>query len=370
MIDIEYSIDQARLKDSPNPYIRFADILPIKEVHDRLPAEARYTPTLHAMRLGEYLGLAHLYLKNETVLPTCTTKDRMAAVSLAYLWECGVRAFCTSSTGNSSTSYALAIKAYPGMQLYIFTAEKFLSRVMHADHPQVIHFCMKDASFVEAAEFSAIYARRHGLAAEGGFFNLGRREGLKLAFLEATEQIERPIDWYVQAVSSAMGVYGTYKGARELYRMGRIDRMPKTLCVQQSSCAPMANAYSEGTSHIMPHHIVSKPHGIAQAILRGDPSRAYPYVRHIVAESGGDLISVSEDEIRDASRLVKELEGVSPCFSASTAIAGLMKKVRNGTLSRNDTILINLTGADRKDTSPAQDVRWLRRTADDWAEDS
>ncbi len=36
-----------------------------------------------------------------------------------------------------------------------------------------------------------------------------RREGLKLAFLEAAEQVPGPIDWYVQAISSGMGVYGT-----------------------------------------------------------------------------------------------------------------------------------------------------------------
>lgn len=369
MIDVEYRLDRVRLHDSPNPYLRFADLLPIETASGRLPGDARYTPARHARGLGGYLGLAHLYLKDETTLPTSTTKDRMAAVSLAYLWERGVRAFCTSSTGNSSTSYALAIQAYPEMRLYLFTAENFLPRVMHAEHPQVVHFCMRGASFVEASEFSAVYAKRNGLAAEGGFFNLGRREGLKLAFLEACEQIERPIDWYVQAVSSAMGVYGTYKGAGELQRMGRIDRLPRTLCVQQTSCAPMARAFSEGATGILPHHIVPRPQGIAHAILRGDPSRAYPYIRRIASESGGDIVAVGDDEIREASRLVTDLEGVTPCFSASAAVAGLIRKVRLGAFPMNDTVVVNLTGADRPDVAQNHHVRWMRREADDWIEE-
>ncbi|MFM9917758.1 MAG: pyridoxal-phosphate dependent enzyme [Rhizobacter sp.] len=369
MIDVEYRIDQVTLHDSSNPYLRFADLLPVESALDRLPSDACFTPTLHARRLGRHLGLAHLYLKNETVLPTGTTKDRMAAVSLAYLWESGVRTFCTSSTGNSSTSYALAIRAYPDMRLYVFTAESFLSRVMHGDHPQVIHFCMRGASFVEASEFSAVYAKRHGLVAEGGFFNLGRREGLKLAFLEACDQIERPIDWYVQAVSSAMGVYGTYKGACELQRMGRLERLPKTLCVQQASCAPMAQAFSDGASGILPHHVVPKPQGIAHAILRGDPSRAYPYIRRIAIESGGDIVSVSEAEIRNARQLIEELEGLSPCFSASAAVAGLIQKVLGGAFPKDETILVNLTGSDRQDVATSPNIRWMRRHADDWLEE-
>ena len=55
-----------------------------------------------------------------------------------------------------------------------------------------------------------------------------------------------PIDWYVQAVSSAMGVYGTYKGAKELRDIGHIDRAPKLLCVQQETCAPLVRAYQDG----------------------------------------------------------------------------------------------------------------------------
>lgn len=370
IVDVAYDLDSARLHDSPNPYVRFADLLPVGNAHDRLPANERYTPMIHATRLGRLLGMPSLYLKNDTVLPTCSTKDRMAVVSLAFLWECGVRTFCTSSTGNSSTAYAYAIKAHPDMRLYLFTAESFRSRVQHADHAQVEHFCLRDASFVEAFEFSGTYARQHGLVSERGFFNLGRREGLKLTFLEASEQIDTPIDWYVQAVSSAMGVYGNYKGARELYGMKRIDRLPRLLCVQQESCAPMAHAFAEGSATIRPHHVVRRPHGIAEAILRGDPTRAYPHVRNIVVESGGSILSVSEGEIREARRMVEELEGISPCFSASTAVAGLIKQVRNGVFPRKDTVMVNLTGADRKGGIPPINIRWMRRSPEGWVEET
>ena len=369
-MDVEYDLDNAQLHDSPNPYVRFADLLPIRGAHDKLPQEARYTPTVHAKALGDYLGMANLFLKNDTVLPTSSTKDRMAAVSLAFLWESGVRSFCTSSTGNSSTSYAHAITAHADMHLYLFTAENFLSRVDHADHAQVTNFCLRDASFVDAFDYAGVYANQNGLVSERGFFNLGRREGLKMAFLEASEQVEQPIDWYVQAVSSAMGVYGNYKGARELHRMKRIRRVPKTLCVQQESCAPMVRAFAEGSAGIETRHVVSRPQGIAEAILRGDPTRAYPYIRRLTLESGGGMAAVSETEIREARRMLEELEGISACFSSSTAVAGIVKLARQGVFPLKETVLINLTGADRKGRGPQSNVNWLTRVDGSWQADS
>ncbi len=366
MMDVEYDLAKVELHDSANPYVRFADLLPIRHSHDKLPVDARYTPAVHATSLGKSLGMPNLYLKNDTVLPTRSTKDRMAAVSLAFLWESGVRAFCTSSTGNSSTSYAYAIKAYPDMRVILFTAENFLSRLNYADHAQVTNFAMRSASFVDAFEFAGVYAKRHDLVSERGFFNLGRREGLKITFLEASEQIEQPIDWYVQAVSSAMGVYGNVKAARELHAMKRIERLPKTLCVQQESCAPMARAFSDGSATIQPQHIVPRPAGIAEAILRGDPTRAYPYIRQITLESGGAIVSVSEAEIREARRMVEELEGIAICFSSATAVAGVIKQVRQHGFPRSDTVMINLTGADRNENTLPGNVTWLRQDGSDW----
>ncbi|MGH7579472.1 MAG: threonine synthase [Gemmatimonadales bacterium] len=366
MIDVHYDLERARLHESENPLERFLDLLPVERAQSLLPQEMRYTPCVHAVRLGASLGMPALYLKNETVLPTGTTKDRMAVVSLAFLSECGVRAFCTSSTGNSSTAYAHAISRYPGMRLYLFTAESFRNRVQYGNGNQVVPFVLRGATFVDAFNAAGAFAATHQLVSERGFFNPGRREGLKLAFLEACEQVPGPIDWYVQAVSSAMGVYGAYKGARELTQMGRIPRPPRLLCVQQETCAPMVRAFGDGSPVIRPGDVVRKPTGIAEAILRGDPTKAYPHVREIVVESGGTFVAVSESEIREARCMVEELEGISPCFSASAALAGVIRLVRRGDFPRSDTVMINLTGSDRRPAPAPTRIHWLRAAGGEW----
>jgi threonine synthase len=346
MSDVTYDLASVELRESSNPYVRFLDLLPIRDPA-LLPPDAQYTPCVHAHALGREIGLSSLWLKDETVLPTGTTKDRMAAVALPYLLECGVRGFTTSSTGNSSSAYARALARVPGVTMYVFTASSFRDRVEIEENGQVVDVVLEDATFVEAFDAAGEFAEARGLVSERGFFNPGRREGLKLAWLEAAEQVPGPIDWYVQAVSSAMGVYGVYKAAREMRELGLADRLPRLLCVQQETCAPMVTAWRADSDHIRAQDVVSRPTGIATAILRGDPTRAYPPVRRLVEDSDGTFTAVSEAEIRAAHHLLREREGITACFAGATALAGLIKLRAAGGLSESETVVVNVTGSER-----------------------
>lgn len=365
MTDVEYDLDAVTFVKSSNPYSRFGDLLPVA-TPDLLPSSAAFTSTVHAVRLGEKIGMSSLYLKDETTLPTGTTKDRMAAVALAYLYECGVRGFCASSTGNSSTAYAHAISRLPGMVMYLFTAEDFINRLHVPAHHQVVNFVLRDATFVEAFDAARDFAREHGLISERGFFNLGRREGLKVAWLEAAEQVPHTIDWYFQAVSSAMGVFGVAKAARQLLELGRIERLPRLVCVQQESCAPMVSAWEGGSDQIRPQDKVERPSGIAKAILRGDPTAAYPPVRRQVLDTGGTFVAVSERDIREARELIEEEEGISPCFSAAAAAAGMISLRRRGQIGAEEVVLVNLTGRDRPEGRAVENIHWMIRANGAW----
>jgi threonine synthase len=365
MSDVVYDLDAVELRESPNPYVRFAGLLPVRDA-SLLPDDAEYTPCVHAERIGEEIDLPGLHLKDETRLPTGTTKDRMAAVSLPYLYESGVRGFTTSSTGNSSTAYAHAIARVPELTMYVFTASAFRDRFELDESERVVDVVLEDATFVEAFEAAGEFAKERGLVAERGFFNPGRREGLKLAWLEAAEQVPGPINWYVQAVSSAMGVYGVYKAARELLELGLAERLPRLLCVQQETCAPMVSAWRAGSDRIRAEDVVSRPTGIAAAILRGDPTRAYPHVHRLVTESGGTFTSVSEAEIRAAHRQLREKEGIASCFAGAAALAGLVQARRAGVVSASDTVLVNVTGGERSIHPSGSRAQWVRRGAEGW----
>ena len=294
----------------------------------------------------------------------------MAAISLPYLLENDIKHFCTSSTGNSSSAYAQLITEYPSLKMSLFTGSEFLLRVNYEETPQIDHYVLEDCPFTEACIYAIEFADKHGLTSERGFFNPGRREGLKLAFFEACDQVRAatglPIDFYVQAVSSAMGVWGTYKGAKELKAIGSIPQLPRLICVQQESCSPMAKAYRESSPEIRERHIFHHPNGIAKAILRGNPTKAYPYIREIVLESSGDIIAVSEEEIRKAQKQILDDEGIEICFSASAAVAGLIRSAITGFISGDDIVVTNLTGSDRREAPVPQNVIRMVKTGGEW----
>lgn len=305
------------------------------------------TPCWNDDELAEEIGVAACYVKDETRNLTGTTKDRMAVVALTSLVALGVRELALSSTGNSSTSYAWAAQHLPEIRLHIFAGREFAGRVREVRTDNV-SLAVVDGDFVEASRAAASFARSIPTVAwEGGFFNPYRRDGLKLTYLESYWQMPVLPTVVAQAVSSGMGIMAAAQATSEWRQCRGLGPSfaPRYLCVQQESCAPMVTAWAAGRRAIAKSDIVRKPSGIAKAILRGDPSGAYPYLSARVAESGGAFTSVSVPEMRSAQAALLR-RGVAACPAGAAALAGVRKAALAGQLRIDDVVLINVTGTE------------------------
>jgi threonine synthase len=346
MVDVDYPLHHVELKEDRNPLLRFFDLLPVRKAESLCWLGEGNTPTVHARALGRRLGLDKLYLKDETKNPTRTTKDRMASVVLSFFKDIGVSEFACSSTGNSSTSFATGVERFPGFKLHVFVGRDFLHRMNFDSSDRITVYWVKDATFAEAHECARAFSQQNKkVTGERGFFNPGRREGLKLAFMEGALDMPEAPHWYFQAVSSGMGVYGAWKGAEQLYGLGLLDRLPRLACVQQRTCAPMVDSWHAGSRTTRPQDIVHEPVGIAEAILRGSPVNTYPHLYDVVKASGGTFEAVTDEEIRDAQRMLSDLEGIECCEAASTTVAAVRKMAAAGELKGDEPIFVNLTGA-------------------------
>ncbi len=94
----------------------------------------------------------------------------------------------------------------------------------------------------------------------------------------------RAPDWYVQAVSGGLGPVGVWKGFKELYDMGFVDRVPKLACIQASGCAPMVYSFNKGLKEAEP---VVNPQTLITTVATGYPGLAYTYLRELILEHGG-----------------------------------------------------------------------------------
>jgi len=138
--------------------------------------------------------------------------------------------------------------------------------------------------------------------------------------------------------------------------------VPKFCCVQQDLCCPMVKAWQEQSPVIREHHIFQKPAGVARAILRGNPTRTYPYAYNIVNRWGGDFVMVTQSEIMEARTMIQDLEGIPACANSACTIAALKKMLSAGRIDKEEVVLANITGRERDEThftlTPADVIVW------------
>lgn len=343
-LEPRFDLDRVCLADDAVPEVRYFDLLPLRSPDSVAPGASVRTPCVPAPSLGALIGVPNLWLKDETRQPSGSTKDRMASIVVAVLKEWGVEEFVSSSTGNSSSSLARIVGMTSGMRVHLFAGSEFAPRHRFIDNDAVtLH--VHDGDFVAATAAAAQFARERGVLWEGGFFNWARREGLKLAYLEAAEQMDRPADRVVQAVSSGMGIVGARKGYDELVALGFLPRLPRLTMVQQASCNPMVRAWQAGRAEMAREDVVDKPSGIATAILRGDGTASYPYLHDIARSTGGLITSVTEDEMRHARTLLAEHMGMASCYAGAATLAAVARLARTGEVGEDEVVLLNITGS-------------------------
>ena len=285
---------------------------------DLLPLGNYIYPDAHST-LQKLVDLPGVFAKNDGDLPTGNTKFRQASIAVPAFWAGGINEIVVASTGNSSNSYCYEAQLHPGhLGVHVFVPKTHQGRIRFLNPYVDLH--VTDSDFMETGNTAKAYAKRHNLSTDGGFYNPYRREGLKTAYLEAIEQFvaqngSSP-DYFIQAISSGMGVIAAHSAFRQALQLGWIDRIPAMIVVQQETCAPMVKADRDNRPAISENDIERNPEGLAAAILRGNPTVSYPYVRKVVKTTGGRFVSVSADELR-ASKATLADQKIRACFAAA-----------------------------------------------------
>ena len=117
---------EVALKSLPTtwPHFRASDpeflsaFLPIGDVASIPAIPVGDTPLLEAPRLRNALGLPHLFLKDDTLNPSGSTKDRASLLVVTKAIEYGLDTVATASTGNAATALA-AVAAAAGLRAIV-----------------------------------------------------------------------------------------------------------------------------------------------------------------------------------------------------------------------------------------------------------
>jgi threonine synthase len=345
-LDAELSLENAQLRPADHPEETYLDFLPVSSMDFLVQATSVRTPTRPASALGQAICIPQLWVKDESQQPTGSTKDRLAAIVLAVFREFGIAEWVAVGTGNSSTALARAAHLDGQARAHFFCGREFA-----ADHQITtndrVSLTVVDGDYARARVVAHEFAERHGMAWEGGFFNWARREGLKIGYLEAFDDMDVGPDVVVQAISSGMGMLAACKGAREYLALGRLGAMPRFLMVQQDTCAPMATAWNLGRAELTDADVIAEPTGLARAILLGDARDSYPYIRDIAMDTSGSITVVNQEELTQARRMLLELEGIDVCYASAATVATARNEAAAGRISPDQVVLLSLTGSMR-----------------------
>ena len=336
---IARTVTRKRIEDGPLTMWRYDDFLPVS-AEDAVDIGTGLTPLIRAENLGRLLGLKQLYVKNDSVNPTCSFKDRPVSVTTAKALEFEFEVLACPSTGNLMGAVA-AHGAKAGMKTMVFFPADL-------EKGKILQAAMYGATMIAV---DGTYDQVNRLCSEladnnrWAFANINLRpfyaEGSKTLGFEVAEQLGwRAPDACVVPAASGEMYTKIWKGLQEMSDVGLIDR-PKTRMhmAQAEGCSPIVEAFDMQSTHVRP----VKPNTIAKSLAIGNPA-AGEFALETLAETGGAAEAVPEESVVEGVKLLAETEGIFTEMAGGVVISALKRLAERGTIKPDEVTVAYITG--------------------------
>ena len=356
-LDVHYhfpSITKDTFVGREQTYWRYFELLPIIDKSNIVSINAGMTPLVRAEKLGKEIGLNNLYIKNDSVNPTFSFKDRPAGVAISKAKEFGLSSVGCASTGNlASATAAHAAKA--DFPCYIFAP----SDIEHAKIAQALsygaNYIAVDGTYDDANRIAAQIGDSKGV----GIVNINMRsyyvEGSKTLAYEVAEQLDWKVpDQLIVPTGSGAMLNAICKGFEELETVSLIDKVSKMHmnCAQPRGCAPIVSAFKDNSDDVIP---VENPDTVAKSLAIGDPGDGR-YVLKRLKQYNGIAQESNNKETLDAILLLAKTEGIFTEPAGGVSVAVLKKMVEDGQIDKDETTVCYVTGNGLKATESIMDV--------------
>jgi threonine synthase len=327
---------------------RYLELLPVEEGSRLCPLRAGWSPLSKAEKLSEMLGLENLYIKDDGLNPTASLKDRASAIAVTRAFRAGKGTVSCSSTGNAASSLAGAASAM-GLASVIFVPER-------APAGKVTQLLLFGATVVSVkGNYEQTFRLSAGAIEKYGWYNRNAAinpylsEGKKTVSFEIAEQLGfNAPDYVAVSVGDGCTIAGVWKGFKDLYACGLIDRLPRLVSVQASGCCPINRAAAANA----PIQWMDE-NTLADSIAVGAPRNGDKALAAI-RESNGIVINVSDEDILAAMRLLGKSAGVFGEPAGVAGTAGLIKAAERKLIPHDAVVVSIVTGNGLKDIASAQ----------------
>src|SRR5215212_3657006 len=344
----ELSISRHTFESREKTYWRYFELLPIADKNNIVSLNAGLTPLQYADKLGNKLGLKSLYIKNDSVNPTFSFKDRPAGIAVSRAKEIRLNAVGCASTGNLAAATA-AHAAKADLSCYIFAP----SDIEHVKIAQALSYGAEyvavEGTYDDANRIASMVGDKKGI----GIVNINMRpyyvEGSKTLAYEVAEQMEWEVpESLIIPVGSGAMLNSICKGFEELHSLGLVDspKNMKVVAAQPRGCAPIVDAFKRNSDEVIP---IERPETIAKSLAIGDPGDGI-YVLKRLKQYHGIAESATNQEIIEGILKLSKTEGIFTEPAGGVSVAVLQKLVENGKIDRDANIVCYVTGNGLKST--------------------
>ncbi len=349
-LDAVYKYDEVQLVKSSfdrreKSLWRYFELLPLKDPDRIVNLGAGFNPLRRCNTLAKELGLKHLYIKDDTINPTYSFKDRPSSVAVSKALEFGFKAVGCASTGNLAAALA-AHAAKAGVDCYVFIPSDIEANKIVQTAVFGAKIVRVNGTYDDVNRLVTQAADEYGI----GIVNVTLRpyyvEGSKTVAFEVAEQLGWEVpDHVIVPLASGALLCAICKGFEELKKLGLIDGADvKVTGAQPQGCSPIVDAFKLGKEEIEP---VEYPDTVAKSLAIGDPSDGIYTLRNI-RKYRGFAEAVSNREIIDSVRLLAKTEGIFSEPTGGVALGVLKRLVEDGRISSDERVVCLITGSGLK----------------------
>ena len=334
---------------------RYAEWLPIKRTLKNSHAPVTYK----SKGLAKELGMSNLYItfsgycpKRGAGMTTCSFKETEAFSVCARIPKGCKKVLVVQSAGNTARAFA-QVCSDNNIPLVVCIPEGNM-------HDMWFRKKLKDCVKIVAAPLGSDYFDAIALGekictdpmffAEGGAKNVARRDGMGTTVLSAVETIGRIPDAYFQAVGSGTGAIAAWENNLRLIEDGRYGTNKMKIFVSQNAPFTIMNdSWKADSRELLPISAEQSRNASEIILAKVLSNRKPPYsisggLYDTLKDSGGDTFTVTNDEIVQWIVRFMQAEGYDILPAAATAVCSVAKALEQGKISKDDVVMINVTG--------------------------
>ena len=336
------NISKGSFSKRPKSLWRYRELLPVEDERRVVDLGAGFTTLHECKRLAKALNLKRLYVKDDTVNPTNSFKDRPAAVAVSKALEFGFKAVGCASTGNLAAATA-AHAAKAGIPCYVFVPSNTeTNKVLQAATYGAKIIAVK-GTYDEANRLAAQASDEYDWALVNINIRPYYTEGSKTLAYEVCEQLGwRAPENIVIPMGSGALLCAIWRGLNQFRELDLIDGLEtRVVGAQPKGCSPIVSAFKSNSEDVTP---VERPETVTKSLAIGDPGDGI-YALKVIRESRGFAEYATDEEILEGIKLLAKTEGIFAEPAGGVTIAVLKRLIDSGEVPRDEEVVCCVTGS-------------------------